>query len=111
MATTTSGAVSPCLTYTVHLDSALCPIPSTMQGVTKIHKVASCQHKIATVPNYQVAVTKECRPKSHLRYFYLINSRTKKIVPNSMFSMTHKPKNMCTGVNSILEFIVQKTVS
>ena len=105
-----SGAVSPCLHYIVHLDSALCPIPSTMQGVTKIHKVPSCAHKIATVPNYQVALTKECRPANHLRYFYLVD-RNNNIVPNSMVAMKRKPLRGCNGTKHYLEFVVQKTVS
>lgn len=111
MANITSGAKNPCLQYIVHLNSDLTPIPSTMQGVQSIHKLPSCKHKIARVLPYQVPVTKECRPKTHLRYFYLINKRTNAIVPNSMVALSHKPKNMCTGVNSYLEFIVQKTVS
>lgn len=104
------STLAPCLQYIVSLTSDLTPIPGTLRGIQNIHSVPSCDHKIATVYPYQIPFTEKCRPATGLRYFYLVNSRTQKIVPNSMIALTHKPKNMCTGVNSYLEFIVKQTV-
>lgn len=100
------SSVNPCLSYFVHLSSTGEPIPSTMYAVTKQRGQATCKRLIAPVPPYQVDIHRECHPQSGLRYFYKVNKITGNIVPNSMFSMTHKPTSLCSGQDSILEFIV-----
>lgn len=99
--------LNPCNRFFVHLAEDNTPIAGTMFSTTHSNGQATCKREIAAVPNYQVAITKECRPATKLRYFYRINSQTNAIVPNSLFSMTHKPTSMCSGMNKILEFIVQ----
>jgi len=105
MATTSS--VSSCLQYFVHISATGEPIPGTMFAVQKGHNQSSCKRRIAPLPPYQVAITKECRPKSGLRYFYRASKLTGKVLPNSLFAGTHKPANMCSLTDVILEFIIQ----
>lgn len=98
--------INPCLSYFVHLNSVGEPIPSTMFADQTGQGQASCGRLIARVPTTQVPYSEECRPQSGLRYFYRMNSQTGRIVPNSMFSGSHKPKSMCSGTSRILEFII-----
>lgn len=98
-------AVKPCLFYKVQLAQTGEPLVGTMQGYPNAKISDPCAQ--ALVPNYQVPVTEECRPASGLRYFYKVD-RNGKIVPNSMWSATKKPKSMCSGQHSVLEFIVTK---
>ena len=102
--------INHCISYFTHVDSEGAPILGTMFAAAKAHGQAKCKRLIAPVPPYQVAVTKECRPESRLRYFYKIKFdkrlQTNVIVPNSMTAGYHKPKSMCSGTESLLEFII-----
>ncbi len=98
--------INPCLSYFTHVSSTGEPILGTMFSDTTGQGQATCGRLIARVPAYQVNIHNECRPASGLRYFYRYNSQTNRIVPNSMFSGSHKPKSMCSGTSRILEFIV-----
>lgn len=108
-----SGALSNCLFYFVHLNSAGKPIPGTMfaqESNAKINPDNKCT--IARLTPYQMGIppgrVKCTDNNTHMRYWYMINSQTQKIVPNSFFETIGQPKSRCSGKNTILEFIVTK---
>jgi len=103
------SSTKPCLFYKVKLAADKTPILGTMQGYPN-NKISDPCAEARVVP-YQVAVTKECRPASGLRYFYKQDKRTGNILPNSMFAGTAKPTSMCSGQFNILEFIVTSVPS
>lgn len=101
--------VSPCLTYRINLNpSTHEPLIATMRGEKSQRfdkDFNGCNEAIlsntqTTTPAGYV----QCFPKSGLRYFYLVNHLNNQIVPNSMRAFTHKPKNMCVGISSWLEY-------
>ncbi len=98
--------INPCLRYFVHINDSGIPAVDTMFATTDSNGQATCKRKIAPVPPFQVALTKECRPLTGLRYFYKQSKLTGRILPNSMFSAQSKPVNMCIGQFNILEFII-----
>jgi hypothetical protein len=105
-----SSIQSPCSGYIVTLNPETGePLLGTMRlrPNTKLDPGFNTCNE-APVPSTQVSLSLECRPASRLRYFYLVNSQTGKVVPNSMFTRTTGPTNMCTSVNNVLEFVVQQ---
>lgn len=100
-----------CLFYKVKLSASKEPILGTMMAFDNNKVLDPCTE--ARVLPYQVNIHRECYPKSGLRYFYKTvkdkRLNVNRVVPNSMFSMLHKPKSMCTGQETILEFIVEQT--
>lgn len=108
MSATTPGVLSNCLTYFIHLDSEGLPIDDTMfskQNNAHIDKGYGCRE--ARLTNTQMDIPAghvPCYHKNHFRYFYKVNKLTGKILPNSFFHQIGKPKSMCVGVYSILEY-------
>ena len=101
--------ISPCLYYWVNLNPATGePLMTTMRAQdNNRYDVGYGPCTEARVPPYQMVAPqglKQCFPKSGLRYFYKVNNRTGRILPNSMFSQQGKPANMCIGHYNILEF-------
>lgn len=108
MANSTTLTTKPCLFYYVHLDQQGFPIPSTMFSKlnNQLDKGLKCRE--ARLTNYQMTVpqgTLRCYGPGNRRYFYLVNSQTNQIVPNSFFSQVGRPRTMCTGVNKVLEYL------
>lgn len=104
--TTTASQYSPCQFYKVKLNNDGEPIPSTMQGYHNNQISDPCT--TAWLPPYQMSVPagkSRCFHKNHLRYFYRINSQTKKIVPNSLFQKIGQSVK-CIGQNNVLEYLV-----
>lgn len=105
---TTSSQYSQCQFYHVKLDPASgIPLITTMQAYPYNRIEDPCT--TAWLPPYQMSVPAgktRCFPTNGLRYFYKINSQTGRVLPNSLFSQQGKPRNMCTGVEKIVEYLV-----
>lgn len=99
---------SGCQFYFVQLNAAKEPIPGTMRS--KPTNKLDTSNTVCTegrLPNVQMvapAGLKQCFPKSGLRYYYLVNTSTKAIIPNSLISRKGRPDRMCIGINSYLEY-------
>lgn len=104
----TPGVLSNCLTYVVNLDAEGAPILGTMRSQNKNAKLAKgygCREAI--LPATQMVVPTDhvqCFFKNHVRYFYKVSKITGDILSNSMFSQVGKPRNMCSGNFTILEY-------
>lgn len=101
----------PCRYYIVQLTPTGEPITETMDSKPGNRlDVGYTPCNEARVPNYQMVApvgTKQCFPKSGLRYFYKVDPRTQNIIP-PMWSQKGKPNNMCSGSYNILEFKIFK---
>ncbi len=100
---------SPCLFYRVTLNPQTHePLIATMRAEKSQRfdkDFNACNEAILNpVQTHAPAGYVQCFPKSGLRYFYLVSQLTKQIVPNSMRSFTHKPKNMCIGTSNWVEY-------
>jgi hypothetical protein len=106
--TTTASQYSQCQFYKVQLNPASgIPVITTMQGYHNNRISNPCIE--AWLPPYQMSVPAgktHCFSKNGLRYFYKINSQTNRVLANSLFSQHGKPRNMCTGVEKIVEYLV-----
>lgn len=104
---TTSSQYSQCQFYHVRLNPADgTPLLTTMQAYSHNQIADPCTE--AWLPPYQMSVPAgktHCVQKNHIRYFYKINSQTKKILPNSLFQHIGQVPR-CSGVEQILEYLV-----
>lgn len=102
------GVLSNCLTYVVNLNEDGTPILGTMRSQVNNAKIAKgyvCREAILPAAQMQVPSGHvQCFFKNHIRYFYKVNKITNRILSNSMFAQVGKPRNMCSGVYSILEY-------
>jgi hypothetical protein len=104
----TPGVLSNCLTYVVNLNEDGTPILGTMRSQNKNAKLAKgykCREAI--LPATQMvapAGKRQCFFKNHVRYFYKVSKISGDILSNSMFSQIGKPRNMCSGNFTILEY-------
>lgn len=99
---------NPCLFYFIHLDSQGFPIPGTMfsKKTNKLDPGYKCfEARLTSTQSIVPAGQTQCFGPNGLRYYYRVNSRTGQIIPNSFFSQRGKPKSMCSGTNTILEYI------
>ncbi len=107
----TTTVLKPCLYYFVNLNALGVPIPETMMSKTNNKFDENMQCHQARVPTTQMSYEGQCFYKSHFRYFYKVSKKNGQILPNSMWQMVGKPKNMCSGTYNILEFVVYDTVN
>lgn len=104
----TPGVLSNCLQYFVHLNDAGWPIPGTMfskQDMFKKDPGYGCFEAI--LPAAQMTIPAghvQCFNSDHYRFFYKVNKATGKILPNSLWMQIGKPRNMCSGGFTILEY-------
>jgi len=104
--TTTASQFSQCQFYHVKLGTEGQPLLGTMQAFPYNRIEDPCT--TAWLPPYQMSVPAgktRCFLKNHQRFFYLKNSQTGKVVPNSLTAHIGQVPR-CTGVNQVLEYLV-----
>lgn len=104
--TTTASQYKPCIFYHVKLDNNGAPILGTMQGYHTNRITDPCT--TAWLPPYQMTLPAgktHCFAKNHIRYYYLQNKITGKVVPNSLFQHIGQSVR-CIGQNNVLEYLV-----
>lgn len=100
----TTTVLKPCLYYFVNLNALGVPIPETMMSKTNNKFDENMQCHQARVPATQMSYEGRCFPGFF--YYYKVNKKTGKILPNSMWQQQNKISYSCSGIYSILEFIV-----
>lgn len=99
---------NPCTFYFATLNSAGFPIPSTQRSkhTNDYDKHNNICTETRLPPTQMVAPVgkKQCFSKDGFRYFYQVNIRNNRVIPNSLMQIKGKPSQMCIGVHQWLEW-------